>query len=182
MRGRRPADDAGWNRQFNRADQIAVGVTIPGGQRAVLPAARRVGVRGGFRAAPIVRGRHHDRVDAIHDPFVVRRRAVRIDLREYLGFDDVANDLIAQSFALDAAACAREPFVGKVRQDSQHDAPAGQLLDQRRDDLARAIDRVRAHRIEDVEKQVDDEHRTDTRFGEQSYFQARCAAAVLDER
>ncbi len=45
-----------------------------------------------FNGAPIVPGGQSDRINAIHDAFVVRGRSVRINARKIVGHDDpIAN-------------------------------------------------------------------------------------------
>ena len=75
----RAADGADLHRHFEFADEVAALVLIPARQRRVAAGARRVRVRRGLDRAPVVAGRERDGVDAVHDAFVVRRGAVRID-------------------------------------------------------------------------------------------------------
>ena len=78
----RRTDDADLDRHLDAAAQVAFLVGPPVRQRRVAAAARGIGVRAGLDRAPVVAGRDRDRVDAVHDAFVVRRGAVRIDGRE----------------------------------------------------------------------------------------------------
>ena len=49
---------------------------------------------------------------------------------------------------------ARQCPVGQVRQDAQEDLALGELLDQRGNAFAHAIDEVRPHRVPGVDQQV----------------------------
>ena len=52
-----------------------------------------VGVGGGFQGAPVLTSGDGDRVDAIHDSFVVRRRAVGVVCGHLPRFYDPASNL-----------------------------------------------------------------------------------------
>ena len=68
--------------------QLAVVLGAPDGERAVAPVGGGERVRARLDAAPVVAGRDHHRVDAVHDPLVVGGGAVGIVLGEARRRDD----------------------------------------------------------------------------------------------
>ena len=161
----RRTDDAHLDRQLDAAAEIAGLVGPPVRQRRIAAAARRVSVRAGLDGAPVVARRDGDGIDAVHDAFVVRGGAIRIDGRELGGDDDAVARLLAACSRLPASCStgilqlrAHERAVGEVRQDAQEHLAARDRLDERRDALAHAVDEIRAHRVARVDEQVHDEH------------------------
>ena len=87
VRVQRAADGADRHRHLEAADEV-VAVGAPDRERPVAPVGGGERVRARLDAAPVVAGRDHDRVDAVHDPLVVGGGAVGIVLGEARGGDD----------------------------------------------------------------------------------------------
>ena len=81
----------------------------------------------GLHRAPVGPGRDHDGVDAVHDPFVVRGRAVGIELGETRRVDDAVDDVLAvhllgrERVGRDAAANTDTTLGAEVREDAEAD-------------------------------------------------------------
>ncbi len=122
-------------------------------------------MRARFDGAPVVAGRDHHRVDAVHNALVVRRRPVGVGGSEGPRLKYSLRDLLArvpverQRVLRDRDLGAGQPPVGQVRQDAQPDAPARDFGDWPGEVFTRGVDHVRAHRVTHVVNQVHDQHR-----------------------
>src|SRR5436309_2844095 len=159
------ADQADRHRHFDCPNEISVAVSLPRREGAVpagLP--RRISVGTGLDGPPVVPGRHDDRVDAVHDSFVVRRAPERVGVRERVRLEDSLDDVLSRD-VLGPDRIFREHGPGadetphrEVRDDPEVDAAARPLLDVRRDRLRHRVHGVRPHRVAAVHNQVGDHH------------------------
>ena len=119
----------------------------------------------GFDRTPVVTRGDNDRIDPVHDAFVVGGCPVRVDDRKGMRPQNAFDDLVAidavtgQRLGTDARACRGSAPIGQVRQDTQHRPTTTGSLEQRRDGLAHAVDGVGAHCIATIHDDVDDQHR-----------------------
>src|SRR5262245_41855800 len=90
-----PADNPNRQRHLDRANEIALGITLPGCERGITAAARRVGMRPSLDGAPIVARGHQYRIDPVQNAFVVGRRAIWIDGRKGIRPQDAFDYLFA---------------------------------------------------------------------------------------
>ena len=197
----RAAHGAERERHLELADE-AVAVAAPDGERRVAAAARRERVRAGLDGAPVVAGRHHDGVDAVHDALVVRRGAVRIELGEAGRVDDAVDDRrsasrLRASFAEDGGPSgARElaAYIGEIRRRWARHRTRTRRRSQRfermrrpslppaiaaraADRLGDGVDEVRAHRVAAVDEDVHD----DAAFAEVAHLDRRGPPPRADE-
>ncbi len=187
MHFRGSADGADGHRQGHGAAQVAVGVHVPVGQRAVLAVAGRVGMGAGLDGPPVVAGGDAYRVDAVHDALVMGGGAPGVDHGEGVGLGDELGRLPAGDARLlqrgrrnEAAGRGGAP-VGQIAQDAQVHPPAGQFGHARSHGLDGGVDGVGAHRVAGVIEQVDDQHRPHRRVGERAQLDAARPAAALDD-
>src|SRR5690606_9009346 len=123
-----------------------------------------IGVCAGFDGPPIVACGYDDGVDAVHDAFVVRSGAVRVNRCEFVGVDNAVNDVNPtvfaglQQFGRQPQMRARQSQVGKIGQNAQSDAAAGNLLHASGHGFGHGVDGVGAHGVADIDNQVDDDH------------------------
>ena len=124
-------------------------------------------MRAGFNCSRVIAGGNNCCRDAVHDALVVGRRAVGIRCRERIGLEDLINDLstfhgisrLAQRFFLVDCACSGKSVSSEVGEDAQINFSACDLLYVRCDRFCHGVDRVRAHRVADIDQQVKDDHR-----------------------
>ncbi len=122
-------------------------------------------MRAGLDRAPVVAGGDRDRVDAVHDALVVRRGTVSVDARDIVGkHDGIAHRravVRAPGQVADGEPGSRrdQRAVGQVGQDAQRHVAVAPARDLRRQRLANRVDKIRAHRIHGVDKEVHGQQR-----------------------
>ncbi len=159
----RPADGAEGHRQLEAALEV-VASAAPDGQGRVAPRAGRERVGACLDGAPVVAGRDHDGVDAVHDALVVRGRAVRIELREARRVDDAVDDVRRRSMASVARTEAGTRHVTRTQRWSQRfermrspTRPPAMAARRSATRLGDGVDEVGPHRVVAVDDDVDDE-------------------------
>jgi hypothetical protein len=118
------ADEAERHRHLNGADEIALAIDFPIGERGVAAGARGPDMGAGLDGAPVIAGGDHHGIDTVHDALVVGRSAVGIDDRKRTGLDDAAGDPLAIIFLglqrlRRHAPGAGDAQIGIVRQNAQ---------------------------------------------------------------
>ena len=127
---------------------------------------RCIGMRAGFDGSPVVAGRQRNRIDAVHDALVVRRRAVRIGLCKIRvaiimpSLNPLAGDILSRQVVpavsmTSAVTRARSARFERIRRKT---CPSVMVSIERCHALAHAVDEVRSHGIPRIYEQMDDEH------------------------
>ena len=151
------ADRAHRHRELEATVERAV-ADPPRRQRAVLPVPAGVGVSPRLDTAPVLTAGDEDGVDAVHDPLVVRRRAVGIGVREPItGLDPARDRLAADGVEGDRRLDHDPPPVRQVAEDPHPQPPLGQRRDPVAHRLGDGVDDVRPHRVAAVDVEVDDD-------------------------
>jgi hypothetical protein len=99
MDARGPADRADGHRHFEGTLQRAVCPDRPAAERSIPAGAGRIRMGSGLDGSPVVAGGDDDRVDPVHDSFVVGRRPVGIGGGEGPGFHDPGADALSGEVA-----------------------------------------------------------------------------------
>ncbi len=88
-----------------------------------MPIPRSPGMRARFNGPPIITSGDNNRINAIHDAFIVGRRTVRIYLSQHTRFHDAIGNAVAiervrpQTVLLDRSMNRNGPTVSQIRQD-----------------------------------------------------------------
>ena len=150
---------------FQSTDQIARRVFFPGGQGAVMTIAAGIGVGARLDRSPVIARGNDQRVDPVHDAFVVCGGAVRVNHRKIVSIQNAFNHVLAlersggQQLRGHADLGPRQTQVGEVGQNPQAHLAAGDFLHQRRDSFGHGIHGVGTHRIAHIDNQVGYQHR-----------------------
>ena len=138
-----------------------------------------------FEGSPVVAGSQRDRVNAIHNAFVVGCSPVGINQGQIVCQDDTVAHLLTRiPLTLkvlhgNADPCFGDSSVGEVGKDAQEHLAAGDGFDQRGNTLAHGIHQIGAHGIAGVDMKMQ-HHHVATIFGCDvvKYFYAPGTAAT----
>ena len=181
------ADQAKCHRHFQSADKLAVAVKFPARQGRITARTAGKGMGAGFNGPPVIAGGNDNRINAVHDAFVVGGGAIGVDNRQRAGLDNALCHAFARkSVCLQSVGCqahggAGQAQIRQIGENAQSHIAACHAFDKRGDGFRHGVDGIGAHGITDIHQQMQYQHRADRGAFKQMDFDILAAAAQFDQ-